>query len=84
MTDSNGTDAEVEARLDQLQRDSEARRGELKAIGAQLPEAISRRVLVRSMFRSVAEAPDKLTVVKRTGLKILRTPADLVRRLRKR
>lgn len=72
---------DVEALLDQLQRESLDRRAELRAIAAQLPEATSRRALIASMFASIAAAPDKPTVAKRVILKVLRTPADLVRRL---
>jgi hypothetical protein len=83
MTESPGRAAEIEQRLDELQRQSQARRAELRAIAAELPEATSRRALVRSMVRSVAAAPNRGTVIKRVGLKVLHTPADLVRRLRR-
>ena len=74
-------DQDVEAILDELQRESLERRAELRALAAQLPEATSRRALITSMFASVAAAPDKPTVAKRVLLKSLRTPVDLVRRL---
>lgn len=83
MTEPTGIATDLEAQLDELQRESEARRSELKAIALELPEATSRRALVTSMFRSVAAAPNKSTVAKRAALKVLRTPADLVRRARK-
>jgi hypothetical protein len=82
MEDQTATMAEYEARLDELQRESEQRRTELRAIAAELPEATSRRALVRSMFGSIAGAPDKPLVAKRLVLKVLRTPSDLVRRAR--
>lgn len=74
-------DQDVEAILDELQRESLERRAELRALAAELPEATSRRALITSMFASVAAAPDKPTVGKRVLLKALRTPVDLVRRL---
>lgn len=74
--------AVIEARLDELQRESQERRAELRALAAELPEVTSRRALVSSMFRSVAEAPDKPLVAKRVVLKVARTPSDVVRRLR--
>jgi len=83
MTESTGRAAEIEERLDALQRESQARRAELRAIAAELPEATSRRALVRSMVHSVAAAPNKPAVVKRIVVKLLRAPADLVRRFRK-
>ena len=75
---------EVERRLDELQRESEVRRAELRALAAELPEATSRRALVRSMFASVVHAPDRPLVAKRVVLKLLRTPSDLFHRLRTR
>lgn len=74
--------AAIEARLDELQRESQARRAELRALAAELPEVTSRRALVSSMLRSVADAPDKPLVAKRVVLKVARTPSDVVRRLR--
>lgn len=73
---------DIEQRLDALQRASEDRRAELRAIAATLPEATSRRAYLASMARSVASAPDKPTVAKRVVAKLLRTPVDLVRSLR--
>ncbi len=74
----------VDTQLNELQRESLARREELRQIAAALPEATSRRALVTSMFRSVAAAPNKPTVAKRVALKILRAPVDLIRRSRSR
>lgn len=76
--------AVVERRLDELQLESEVRRAELRALAAELPEATSRRALVRSMFASVVHAPDRPLVAKRVVLKLLRTPSDLYQRLRTR
>lgn len=73
---------DIEERLDALQRESETRRNELKAIAASLPDATSRRAYLSSMVRGIAAAPDKSTVAKRVVLKVLRTPADLIRSLR--
>ena len=79
----NGPGA-IEARLDQLQRESDTRRAELRELAAALPKATSRRALVRSIAASVVHAPNKPLVAKRTILKALRTPLDLWRRLRAR
>ena len=84
MTESTGRVAEIEQQLDELQHQSQERRAELRAIAAELPEAISRRALVSSMLRSVADAPDKPMVARRVAIKVLRAPADLVRRIRER
>jgi len=74
----------IEAQLDQLQRESQQRRTELMALAAALPEATSRRALVKSMIGSVVHAPNRPLVAKRVVLKLLRTPADMLRRLRAR
>lgn len=84
MNGSTGDPAAIEDLLDQLQRESQQRRAELRAIAADLPEAVSRRALVAAMVRSVADAPDKPAVAKRVALKLARTPGDLARRARKR
>jgi cell division septum initiation protein DivIVA len=73
---------DIEARLDELQRESQERRAELRALAADLPQATSRRAVLASMVRSVRDAPDKPVVVKRVVLKVLRAPADIVRSLR--
>ncbi|HUF98863.1 MAG TPA: hypothetical protein VMM60_12110 [Ilumatobacter sp.] len=74
--------AALEAQLDELQRESEARREELKALAAAMPEATSRRLLVKQMVSELVHAPDRTSVAKRAILKVLRTPTDLVRRVR--
>lgn len=76
--------AHIERQLDELQRESDARRSELRSLAEQLPQATSRRAVIRSMFSSVVHAPDRPLVIKRVVLKIARTPADLVRRVRNR
>lgn len=76
--------AAIELRLDELQRESEQRRADLRALAAELPAATSRRALVKSMTVSVLRAPDKPMVAKRVALKVARTPVDLVRRVRAR
>lgn len=83
-TDETARAARVEARLDELERESAARRDELRSIAAALPAATSRRAVVRSMVAGLATAPDKPTVVRRVVRKILRGPADVVRHLRSR
>lgn len=73
---------DIERRLDELEAQSRARRSELRDLIATLPAATSRRAYLREMVTGLASAPDKPTVVRRTVTKILRTPADLVRRVR--
>lgn len=76
--------ADIERRLDALEQESNERRAELRAIAASLPEMTSRRALVRSLAADLRGAPDRVLVAKRVVLKALRTPADLVRRTRRR
>lgn len=69
----------IEARLDALEQESKARRDELKALAASLPEATSRRAYLTAMVRGIADAPDKPNVVRRVIFKALRAPVELVR-----
>ena len=79
--DGGGTArGDIEARLDELEAESKARRDELKALAAALPEATSRRMYLTAMAKGIATAPDKPTIVRRVVMKVLRTPTDLVRR----
>lgn len=71
---------DIETRLAELQRESEERRAELRAIAVALPEVTSRRAQLRSITSSVVHAPDRTMVVKRAILKVVRTPAELGRR----
>lgn len=75
--------SDLEARLDALERESQERRAELRAIAASLPEATSRRALFRSLAADFRNNPDRTLAVKRIVLKVLRLPADLVRRIRR-
>jgi chorismate mutase len=43
------SDHDIEEALDELQRESQARRAELQALAAQLPEVLSRRALLRAV-----------------------------------
>jgi hypothetical protein len=72
----------IEQQLDDLEAQSRARQAELRELAAALPAAMSRRMLVKQMLHSVRDAPDRGTVVKRTANKIVRTPAELLRRVR--
>lgn len=74
--------AAVEAELDALQRESRERHAELRDLAAALPAATSRRAVVSEMARSVRDAPDRTTVVRRVVTKVARTPLDLLRRRR--
>ena len=53
----------VEERLDELQRQSEQRRQELREIAAQLPAGLSRRAFLRSMAADFRHAPGKGDIV---------------------
>jgi hypothetical protein len=66
--------ATIEERLDELQRESELRRRELREIAAQLPAGLSRRALLRSMAADFWHAPGKLDVVSRAARKAGRAP----------
>jgi len=64
----------VEELLDELQRESEQRRVELREIAAQLPAAMSRRALLRAVAADFRHAPDKGAIITRAVRKIGRAP----------
>jgi hypothetical protein len=72
---------DVDVLLDRLQRESEARRAELRAIAAELPEARSRRVVLVTMARDARAHADLGEVMARTLRKIARAPRAVARRL---
>jgi hypothetical protein len=71
----------VYAELARLEAESEARRNELRAIAAQLPAALSRRALLRSMATDLRTAPNKPEIAWRLVRKLVRAPRAAVRRL---
>ena len=72
----------VEEQLDRLQRESAARRAELRAIAAELPEARSRREVVATMARDARANADVGDIVTRAFRKLARAPRAVGRRLR--
>jgi hypothetical protein len=66
----------VEERLDELQRQSELRRRELREIAAQLPAGMSRRAILRSMAADFRHAPGKGDIVVRVWRKAARAPHE--------
>ena len=74
----------IEARLDALEAESQARRAELRAVLEQLPQATSRRLLVKQMTRDIVTAPDRVSIAKRGVLKVARTPTAVYHRVRSR
>jgi hypothetical protein len=75
---------EVEARLAALERASEERRAELRAVLDDLPAALSRRALVAAAITDARAAPDKGAIVSRGLRKLGRIPAAVWRRGRTR
>lgn len=72
------------ARLDALQAESQARRGELRAIAAQLPATMARTALVRSVATDLWRAPDKAMIVRRAAIKVSKAPRAMARRIVRR
>ena len=75
---------EIEQRLDALERASDARRAELRALLDDLPAALSRRALVSAAIADAREAPDKGAIVVRGLRKLGRIPRAVWRRVRAR
>jgi hypothetical protein len=67
----------LEDRLDDLQRESELRRRELREIAAELPAAVSRRAMLRAMARDFGRAPGKGDVFRRAATKAAKAPRQL-------
>jgi hypothetical protein len=73
----------VEEQLDALQRASEERRAELREIAAQLPEALSRRSILRKIAGDIRHAPDKGDIAGRGVRKVGRSAGQAMRSLRR-
>ena len=71
------------AALNDLQRESQARQAELRAIAAQLPATVSRTATLKAAIHDLRRAPDKGMIVTRGFRKVLRIPHGIVRRLRR-
>ena len=82
-SDPSGANPSVEEQLDALQRASEARRAELREIAAQLPEALSRRTLLRKLAGDIRHAPEKGDIAGRAVRKVGRSVGESARSLRR-
>ncbi len=69
----------IEERLDELQRESEQRRQELREIAAELPAALSRRQLLRAIVVDIRQAPARGSIASRAVTKAARAPRKLYR-----
>lgn len=78
------TDAEILARLDALEAESDARRAELRRLANELPAAVSRRTVLRSLVADLRYAPGKRTIAKRAAAKLARAPRAVWRRVGER
>jgi hypothetical protein len=72
-SDGSGASPSVEEQLDALQQASEERRAELREIAAQLPEALSRRTILRKIAGDIRHAPEKGDIAGRAARKAGRT-----------
>ncbi len=69
----------VGAEIDQLRAESLQRRDEVRQLVADMPTVVSRRVVVRELFRDGAGHPDKSGVLGRALRKLGRAPRKAVR-----
>jgi len=65
--------------IDELRTEAQQRRHEVRQLVADLPTVVSRRVVVREMFREGANHPDKPGVVGRALRKLGRGPRKAIR-----
>jgi hypothetical protein len=82
MLGSEPEAASVEAQLDELQRQSEQRRQELREIAAALPAVVSRRAMLRTMAVDLWHAPSKGGIVSGALRTAARAPLDAYRAVR--
>jgi hypothetical protein len=80
---TTGATPSVEEQLDVLQRASEERRAELREIAAQLPEALSRRTILRKIAGDIRHAPEKGDIAGRAARKLGRSARQAGRSLRR-
>jgi len=71
--------AAAEAAIDALRHEAIGRRAEVRRLAEQLPAAMSRRVVLRSMAADVAHHPDKIGAAKRLLHKLGRGPRKAVK-----
>jgi len=69
----------VRGEIDDLRAESLQRRAEVRALVADLPTVVSRRTVVRQMFREGAKHPDKSGVLGRALRKLGRAPRKAFR-----
>lgn len=69
---------DVETRLDELERQSELRRRELRRLATQVP--VSRRAMIRALGGDLRHAQNKADLAGRAVRKALRRPATTLRR----
>ena len=74
-------DTDVLEELDELEAASNARRDELRRIAADLPAAISRRALFRSVVHDIRQSPNKAMIVRRAFTKVACAPLHAAKRL---
>lgn len=78
-----GADAdEVDRLLADLQRASEERTAELKAIAAQLPAVVGRRAMIRALLGDLRANPHKAALARQGLAKLTATPRRARRELR--
>lgn len=74
---------DVLAQLDELERQSNERRAELQRLAAQIPAALSRRAVLRSIVADARRSPNKGEILRRGLAKVGRAPGRLIRAARR-
>jgi hypothetical protein len=75
---------DILARLDELEAESSARRAELRRIASELPAAVSRRALLRSLAADLRHTPGTRVVAGRAARRLARAPRSAARRIGER
>jgi hypothetical protein len=84
VPDTDIPDTDVLGQLALIEAESNARREELRRIAAELPAAISRRALVRSMVVDLRHSPNKGAIARRSLSKLLHAPLHAAKRVQLR
>lgn len=66
-------------RLDELEAESRQRRDQLRDLLASVPDAVSRRAVVKSMATEIDELPQLGLLAKSVALRVARRPVRLLR-----
>lgn len=75
---------ELLTRLDALEAESRARADDLRQLLTEIPDAVSRRAMVRTMATDIRALPELSPLAKAVALRVSRRPIQIVRGVQRR